>query len=407
MIKTLNINPGLKSSPIGLLPLDWVVKTVGEAYEICNNLRLPISEEERNKIKGEYPYYGPTKIQDYINEYRLEGTYALIGEDGDHFLKWKELPMTLLVKGRFNVNNHAHIILGKENLTEWFFYFFNHRELTPHLTRQGAGRYKLSKGSLSKILCALPPLPEQKEITHVLGLMDSAIKANNQLIALKELQKKWLMQNLLTGKKRLNGFGGSIEYHKLNLYIKEVSERNKDTKFTRVLSVTNSRGFINQDEQFDRFIASDDASNYKIVKRGQYAYNPSRVNVGSLDLLRNFDEGILSPMYVVFEADKLKINTDFLYYQLKSSWFTRHIPMFVQGSVRDSLSFDGLCGMKFFIPHLQEQVAIAEVLQSADKEIQLLKDKTERLREQKKGLMQVLLTGKKRLKINENENSRN
>ena len=118
------------------IPTDWNVSTVGEAFEICNNLRFPISEEERKKIQGPFPYYGPTRIQDYINNYRIEGKYVLIGEDGDHFLKWKELPMTLLVEGKFNVNNHAHVIKGSNNLTEWFFYYFNHKELTPYLTRK-------------------------------------------------------------------------------------------------------------------------------------------------------------------------------------------------------------------------------------------------------------------------------
>ena len=190
----------------GEIPEDWEVKPVGEAFEILNNLRLPISEEERNKVKGIYPYYGPTKIQDYIKEYRLDGKYALIGEDGDHFLKWKEQQMTLLVEGKFNVNNHAHIIQGTNNLTDWFFYFFNHRELTPHLTRQGAGRYKLTKDALSKILIPLPPLPEQRAIAQVLSTWDSAISKTQALIVQKERRKKWLMQNLLTGKKRLPAF---------------------------------------------------------------------------------------------------------------------------------------------------------------------------------------------------------
>lgn len=94
-----------KDSPLGKIPIDWEMKTVGSAFKICNNLRFPISEDERKKIQGIYPYFGPTRIQDYINEYRVEGTFALIGEDGDHFLEWKELPMTLLVKGKFNANN--------------------------------------------------------------------------------------------------------------------------------------------------------------------------------------------------------------------------------------------------------------------------------------------------------------
>jgi type I restriction enzyme S subunit len=72
--------------------------------------------------------------------------------------------------------------------------------------------------------------------------------------------------------------------------------------------------------------------------------------------------------------------------------------MFVQGSVRDSLSFDGLCSMKFFIPTIEEQKAIVQILQLADKEIYLLKSKADKLREKKKALMQQLLTGKIRVK---------
>jgi type I restriction enzyme S subunit len=102
-------------------------------------------------------------------------------------------------------------------------------------------------------------------------------------------------------------------------------------------------------------------------------------------------------MYVVFETNMAHLLPEYFYFQLKTQWFYGHIPMFVQGSVRDSLSFDGLCSMKFFVPSLEEQTAIAHVLQVADKEISLLKAKAEKLREQKKGLMQVLLTGKKRL----------
>ena len=206
------------------------------------------------------------------------------------------------------------------------------------------------------------------------------------------------MKQLLSGKQRLNGFKGQIKIKVVGQYIEEISERNKDLQVTRVLSVTNSRGFINQTDQFDRTVASEDASNYKIVRNGQFAYNPSRVNVGSLDLLRNFEEGILSPMYVVFSTNEKHLLADFLYFHLKTQWFYGHIPMFVQGSVRDSLSFDGLCSMKFFIPSIEEQAAITQVLQIAEKEITLLKLKAEKLREKKKGLMQQLLTGKIRIK---------
>ena len=237
-------------------PKGWQLKPVSEAFEICNNLRLPISEEERKKIQGPYPYYGPTKIQDWINEYRVDGKYALIGEDGDHFLKWKELPMTLLVEGRFNVNNHAHIVRGVENLTEWFFYFFQHLELTPFLTRQGAGRYKLTKASLSKIPCLLPPLQEQKAITDCLSTWDRAIQDTQALIAQKELRKKWLMQQLLTGKKRLKGFSG--EWREMHLG-EMFSERNESKFYDLPLLSIGQNGIYPQDESIKK-----DTSNQEV-----------------------------------------------------------------------------------------------------------------------------------------------
>ena len=112
--------------------------------EIHNNLRKPIASEIREAMRGAYPYYGPTGILDYINEFLVEGEYCLIGEDGDHFLKFAKQPMTLLVTGRFNVNNHAHILTGRNGATtKWLHAFFMHRDITLHLTHQGAGRLKL------------------------------------------------------------------------------------------------------------------------------------------------------------------------------------------------------------------------------------------------------------------------
>lgn len=265
------------------IPSDWEVKPVGEAFKICNNLRMPISEEEREKIKGKYPYYGPTKIQGYINEYRIEGKYALIGEDGDHFLKWRELPMTLLVEGKFNVNNHAHIIQGENNLTEWFFYFFNQRELTPHLTRQGAGRFKLTKDALSRILCPIPPFPEQRAIAQVLSLMDRAIHTNNQLIAQKELRKKWLMQELLTGKMRLSafanapagksGFEGTWKEVKLGKLFNQIKNVNDGEESHSIMTISSKLGLISQEDKFDRVIAGDSLKKYTQLDKEAFAYN--------------------------------------------------------------------------------------------------------------------------------------
>ena len=264
---------------------------------------------------------------------------------------------------------------------------------------QGAVRSNIGQSDLETVRISLPTFPEQRAIANYLTTWDNAISKTKKLIEQKQLRKKWLMQNLLTGKKRLEGFDEKIIFLKLKSFIKEVNNRNKEGEISKVLSVTNSRGFIIQSEQFDRVVASKDLSNYKIIRKGQFAYNPSRVNVGSLDLLNNFEEGLLSPMYVIFEVNKDMILSEYLYYQLKTHWFLGHIPQYVQGSVRDSLSFDGLQQMSIFIPSLKEQTSITNILQTADKEIRILQNKLDKLKEQKKGLMQQLLTGKIRVNI--------
>ena len=88
--------------------LSWPVATVGQACVIRDDLRQPISREVRAGMVGPYEYYGPTGVLDHIREYRFDGRFALIGEDGDHFLKFRERSMTQFVVGKFNVNNHAH-----------------------------------------------------------------------------------------------------------------------------------------------------------------------------------------------------------------------------------------------------------------------------------------------------------
>jgi type I restriction enzyme S subunit len=193
-----------KDSPLGQIPKDWEAGKIGSHCEIHNHLRKPISAEERDLIRGHYPYYGPTGILDYINEYRVDGEYVLIGEDGDHFLKFTTQPMTLLVSGEFNVNNHAHILKGTERChTEWIDLFFRHRDITLSLTRQGAGRFKLNKASLENLSLAVPPPDEQIAINKILETHENRIRAEEAYRDKLKLQKKGLMHDLLTGKVRV------------------------------------------------------------------------------------------------------------------------------------------------------------------------------------------------------------
>jgi type I restriction enzyme S subunit len=399
----------------GHIPKDWEVSNLGEMTTLLTNGFVGKAKDHYVETEDGVLYLQGYNISDsgfnfngikkVSKEFHEKNAKSCLQEGDLLTIQTGEIGLTSVVPRELVGSNcHALVISRlKPDIAYPNFYlqYFNSEigKRKFKTIETGSTMKHLNVGDMDSLEFPIPPLSEQKAIAQVLSTADAAIHTTEKLIAQKELRKKWLMQQLLTGKKRLKGFSGEVKLKLVEHYLKEISERNKELKITNVLSVTNSRGFINQADQFDRVVASEDATNYKIVRKGQFAYNPSRVNVGSLDLLRYFESGILSPMYVVFETDKSQLLPDYFYYQLKTQWFYGHIPMFVQGSVRDSLSFDGLCSMKFFIPSIEEQTAIAQVLQAADKEISLLKAKSEKLREQKKGLMQVLLTGKVRLKI--------
>lgn len=377
----------------------WIESTVGQVMCIKNNFRKPISESERKKIQGEYPYYGPTKIQDYINEYTLDGRYVLIGEDGDHFLKYKDQSMTLLIDGKFNVNNHAHILQGTELCTtEWFYYYFQHKNIFNSLTRQGAGRYKLTKSALEKMKIKYPTIKEQEKIVEILSTWDSAIEKQEQLIKKKKEFKKGLMQRLLSGEVRFKNFKDDWKTYKVNNLTKQVINKNKDGNISLVLSVTNKKGFITQEEQFEKQVASKDLSNYKIVRKGEFAYNPSRINVGSIDLLTKFSEGLLSPMYIVFKCDE-QLLSEYYNYWIKTNMFKKQMDKYLSGSVRETLSFEDMGLMKIKLPSMEEQKMIVDLLNNMNTEIELLEKELEALKLQKKGLMQRLLTGEVRVKV--------
>ncbi len=272
----------------------------------------------------------------------------------------------------------------------------------------GHGTGRLDTHSIQDHPVNLPPLPEQKKIAKILSTWDKAITTTEQLLANSQQQKKALMQQLLTGKKRLldkNGvrFNGEWKDIRLKNVLREEKSRNKDDTIERVLSVTNHSGFVLPEDQFSKRVASDDVSNYKVVRKGQYGYNPSRLNVGSFARLDRYEEGLLSPMYVVFSVNEMHLNSDYFLYWMSSNEATQRITGSTQGSVRDSVGFDALCGFPFKLPPMDEQQKIASVLAKANQEITLLQQKIDALKQEKKSLMQRLLTGKCRVKVDDVE----
>lgn len=387
-----------KDARILSVPDGWRLCRIGDTCVLRNNLRKPISATERRKVPGPYPYYGPTSKVDEINEYLLDGTYTLIGEDGDHFLKFDRMSMTQLIHGKSNVNNHAHILEGKDDCsTEWIFHFFRHRNIYHFLSRQGAGRYKLNKDTLCQLPILVPPLAEQAEIAKALSTWDRAIRMTDSLIVAKQKRKHALKQQLLTGKTRVPGFVGKWETHKAGEVFSARSI--KDHPDEILLSVTQDRGIVRRDEM-DRKIQMDQSTtgNYKLVEPNDYVIS-LRSFQGGLEMATI--RGIVSPAYHVIRPN-FKICPDFFRHFFKSYEFIGRLAVAVIG-IRDGkqISFSDFAFMNFRVPPFEEQEAIANVLNCQDAEIEILKQKVELIQKQKSGLMQQLLTGKTRVKVAE------
>lgn len=131
--------------------------------------------------------------------------------------------------------------------------------------------------------------------------------------------------------------------------LREVKSRNGSHLDVPVLSVTNTQGFVLSDEYFGRKVYSKNLKNYKVVRKGQFAYNPSRLNVGSLARLKNYEAGLLSPMYVIFKTLS-DINGNFLAYWLSSGKTKNLIKTSTQGTARDSVNYSALASFKVDLP---------------------------------------------------------
>ncbi|EIM2794224.1 restriction endonuclease subunit S [Escherichia coli] len=380
----------LMQARIKSVPHGWQFTYVGKAFCIRNNLRKPISEEERSMSPGNYPYYGPTKIQGYIGTFEQDGSYALIGEDGDHFLKFEKHSMTQLVDGKCTVNNHAHIIEGtKEASREWFYYYFMHRDIFSFLSRQGAGRYKLNKASLEKMPLLLPPIVEQKKIAQILSTWDKAISVTEKLLTNSQQQKKALMQQLLTGKKRLldeNGvrFSGEWRNSTLSMFCniakgKALSASDLEVGDFPVIAGGKSSPYSHSDYTHENVVTVSASGAYA----GYISYHNYKIWASDCSVVSAKADNLIDYFYQLLLSLQDKI------YSLQS------------GGAQPHIYPKDLNSIPLWVPCVKEQQKIAAVLSAADAEISTLEKKLACLRDEKKALMQQLLTGKRRVKVDE------
>ena len=225
----------------------------------------------------------------------------------------------------------------------------------------GAQHFNIGQEGLNKLKLNFPNLKEQEKIGRFLTLLDKRIATQSKVIEDLKKLKCAIVETQYNGKGQKCRIGDIIE---------QTSLRNKSNLVKTVLSINNKLGFINQDEQFeDRTVASEDTSNYKIVKKDDFAYNPARINVGSIARLKTFDKGIVSPMYICFKLTDC-IVPEYLESYFATNHFFKEMQKRLEGSVRLCLSFESLCNIPIIIPRVEEQA-------ETGKRIDLLESKIE------------------------------
>ena len=386
--KIKHIPQGYKDSPLGIIPKEWEVKRLGE---ICTHFKSGFTITAREiSNTGLYPVYGGNGLRGYCPKYTHDGNYILIGRQG------ALCGNINYVTGKNYISEHAIAVQTYENiqwlrykLENWNLNRFSESSAQPGLSVEKLVRYKL----------IVPPRNEQVIIANVLQLWDIAIEKQSELIEKLKLRKRALMQQLLTGKKRLPGFSGEWKHVPIKSFANELSNRNIGGINYIVLSCTKYDGLVPSLKYFGKQIYSNDLSSYKIIPQGHFAYATNHIEEGSIGYQSNYENGLISPMYTVFSTDNKMVDDSFLFAVLKSHHLIYLYQSMMEGSInrRGGLRWDSFSKIKIDLPPLREQKAISAFLKDADKEIELAKEKLASLQSQKRGLMQQLLTGKKRI----------
>lgn len=183
--------------------------------------------------------------------------------------------------------------------------------------------------------------------------------------------------------------------------ITEVREKNKDEKNYPVLSVVKESEFKASEDVFTKQVYSKSTKNYKIVRRNQVAYNPARANIGSIAMLKEYDVGLVSPIYTVFEM-KDTITPTFFYYYMKQPIFQEMIKHHAIGTTRQNFPFEAFKMFPMVVPPMELQLKFEEMAKPIELKIAKLKEENEVLAEIRDTLLPKLMSGEMPVEVGEN-----
>lgn len=411
-------NTTYKQTELGLIPEDWEVKKLGDLGEFFKGKGVPksnIVEEGKYKcltygdLYTKYDYV-IQNVKSFLNEENILESQEI--KYGDICIAGSGETLEDIGKCAVFIDDEigyagGDIIVFRSNENSLTLSYILNSDISKkqkYRLGQGHSVVHIYSSQLQNLKIPLPPLPEQKKIADCLSTWDVAIEKQSQLIELHTQRKKALMQKLLTGKKRLPGFSEEWKEVKLGDLFEKINRKNEEGN-TNVVTISAQRGFVKQTDFFNKSVASETLDNYSLIYHGEFCYNKSYSNgypLGATKRLIAFEKAVVTTLYICFKIkDQKKSNGSFFEQFFEANSLDRSLIKIAQEGGRAhgllNVSLSDFFNIKIKLPPIEEQTAIAEILAAADRELQLQKEKLAQLQAQKKGLMQVLLTGKKRL----------
>ena len=400
-----NVPEGYQKTQSGIVPCEWTDACLGDIYierKEPGNASLPLlmvsihsgvsdGEVDENDL--------PKKVKRI--EDKSQYKRAAAGDLVFNMMRaWQGAIGTVRTEGMVSP---AYIVAKPNEMVDPLFmdYYTKKNRLIYTIHRQSYGvtdfRLRLYWDSFVPIRCVLPSVSEQQRIAEILTTQDKVIELKEKRLAEKQRQKKYLMQQLLTGKKRLPGFEGKWRQAKLGRLFEERSETK--CEHLELLAITGTQGVIPRSQLDLKDNSSEDKSKYLHICVGDIGYNTMRMWQG-VSAYSNYD-GIVSPAYTILKP-KGNINAKYFAYLFKMPEVVFLFYRFSQGLVDDtrSLKYENFKKISVACPErIEEQTAIVAVLEKADQEIDLLRQDIEQEKKKKKALMQLLLTGIVRVNV--------
>lgn len=314
--------------------------------------------------------------------------------------------------GKYLHNQRLGLIKIKEprkvNL-DFLYWLYNFEAIRSQISEQASGTKvkHTSPGRLVGITALLPTINEQEKIAKILSTWDQAIAAAEQLLENSLQQKKALMQQLL-GSHESAEEDGEQDFKRIS-EIAERIQRKSDGGDHPVLTISSLSGFVRQDEKYNRFMAGKSVDSYIFLKHGEFAYNKGNSKTyefGCIFDLSSFETGLVPHVYVCFKL-KPGLSHRYFKYLFEADYLKPQLSQLVNTGVRNNgllnIKPSEFMNTKVPVPSLEEQERIADILHIASKQIMALEQKLACLKQEKKALMQQLLTGKRRVTVDAKE----